>query len=130
MKTSRLYLIYAIFLGVCPSLAWSVEGGVVVMKGLDKVSARISQFQATIHSTVTFGTFSITPRMCDKRPPEEMPEISVFLEIADTPPGQLSRQIFSGWMFASSPGLSAVSHPVYDVWVLDCLPSVAAQSVQ
>ena len=59
-------------------------------------------------------------RACDKRPPEETPESASFLEIYEQREGQSPVQIFAGWMFASSPGLNALEHPVYDVWVLDC----------
>ena len=59
-------------------------------------------------------------RFCDKRPPEETPETSVFLEIIDIRPGGQPIRVFTGWMFASSPALSALEHPTYDVWVIDC----------
>lgn len=92
----------------------------VVMQGLDKVTARVSTFDAPVGQTVKFGSLEITPRTCRKRPPEETPESAAFLEIRDVKPGEKPKLIFSGWMFASSPALSALQHPVYDVWVLDC----------
>ena len=73
-----------------------------------------------IGKTVTFGALKITARACDKRPPEETPESAAFLEIVEACPGETPRPLFSGWMFASSPALSALDHPIYDVWVLDC----------
>ncbi len=92
----------------------------VVMQGLDKVTARVSTFNAPVGRTVKFGSLEITPRTCRKRPPEETPESAAFLEVRDVKPGENPKLIFSGWMFASSPALSALQNPVYDVWVLDC----------
>ena len=101
-----------------------------VLQGLDKITARISTFEAPVDQAVRFGTFEITVRACDKRPPEETPESAAFLEIvevrADSPPTDL----FKGWMFASTPALSAVEHPVYDVWVIDCRKASSAPEVK
>jgi len=93
---------------------------VAVLQGLDKVTARISTIDAPIDSPVRFGSLEITARTCQKRPPEETPESAAFLEIRDIKPGETAVNVFSGWMFASSPALSALEHPVYDVWVIDC----------
>lgn len=92
----------------------------VVLQGLDKVTARISTIEVPLDGTATFGTLTIRVRKCVVPPPDEKPEASAFLEIADTPPGQPAVAVFSGWMFASSPALSALEHPVYDVWVTAC----------
>ena len=67
-----------------------------------------------------FGTLSIRVRDCEKSPPEEPPESAAFVEIDETRPGEVRTRVFSGWMFASSPALSALEHPVYDVTLLDC----------
>ena len=93
---------------------------VVVLRGLDKVTARISQIEAPIDRPVRFGTLKIHARFCKKRPPEETPETTAYLDIVDVKPGEAPLPLFSGWMFASSPALSALEHPVYDVWVIDC----------
>lgn len=93
---------------------------VAVLQGLDKVTARISTIEAPIGEEVTFGTLVITARTCRNRPPEEPPETTAFLEVIDDKPGEPPRLVFSGWMFASSPALSALEHAVYDVWVIDC----------
>tara|TARA_R110002012_G_scaffold182566_2_gene348920 strand:+ start:100 stop:531 length:432 start_codon:yes stop_codon:yes gene_type:complete len=100
-------------------LGW-IELPVAVMQGLDKITARISTFEAPVGSTVTFGTLSITPRACRKRPPTETPENAGFFEIDEQKPDEEEIRLFTGWMFASSPALNAVEHPVYDVWLLDC----------
>ena len=92
----------------------------VVLQALDKVTARITKLEVGVGEEIRFGTLLITLRTCTKRPPEEPPEVTAFLEIVDDKPGAPPVELFSGWMFASSPALSAVEHPVYDVWVIDC----------
>jgi hypothetical protein len=93
---------------------------ITVLQALDKVSARVSPLDVPVGQTVTFGNLEITARACDKRPPEELPESAAFLEIVEKHEGEPPVTQFVGWMFASSPALSAMEHPVYDVWVLDC----------
>lgn len=93
---------------------------VAVLQGLDKITARISTFDAPLGDLVTFGSLSIRVHACHKRPPEEPPESAAFLEVIDDRPDSDPIPVFSGWMFASSPALSALEHAVYDVWVLDC----------
>jgi hypothetical protein len=92
----------------------------VVLQGLDKVTARVTTIEAQIGQVVRFGTLEIIARSCDKRPPEEPPESAAFLDIWETRPGEPAVSLFRGWMFASSPALNALEHPVYDIWVLDC----------
>ena len=99
---------------------------VAVLQGLDKVTARISTIRAPVGEAVTFGTLVIVARTCRKRPPEETPETTAFLEIFDDRPGEPPRAVFSGWMFASSPALSAMEHAVYDVWVIDCMTAAGS----
>ena len=99
---------------------------IVVLGGLDKVTAHVSTFEAPVGKTVTFGALQITARACDKRPPEETPESSAFLEVVEARPGETPLPLFSGWMFASSPALSAMDNPIYDLWVLDCKNATSA----
>lgn len=96
------------------------DHGIAVLQGLDKVTARVSTFEAAIGSTANFGPLAVTPRACRKTPPVEAPEAAAFLEIVEQRPDIGSVPLFSGWMFASSPALSALEHPIYDVWVIDC----------
>ena len=96
----------------------------VVLRGLDKITARITTITVPVDVEVSFRTLRIVARSCYKRPPEEPPEVSAFLQIFELRPGDPERRnLFSGWMFASSPALSALEHPVYDVWVIDCSTS-------
>jgi len=101
-----------------PALA--LEGDGVVLQGLDKVTARITTLNAPLNTPVRFGTLEITALRCTKTPPEDPPESSAFLVIREIKPGQSPVELFRGWMMASSPALSALEHPVYDVWVKDC----------
>ena len=95
---------------------------VAILQGLDKTTARISTIEAPLDQSVHFGVLRIVVRACIKRPPEEPPETTAFLEIDEVRPGEEGKpqRLFSGWMFKSSPALSALEHPVYDVGVLDC----------
>ncbi len=97
-----------------------LEQKTAILNGLDKITARISLIEAPIGEFVRFGTLNIVARTCHKQPPEEPPETAAFLEIEEVRPGFERTRLFSGWMFASSPALSALEHPVYDVWVTDC----------
>jgi len=93
---------------------------VALLEGLDKITARVSKFEAPVGAPVQFGTLAIRVRDCEKSPPEDTPESAAFVEIDETRPGETRNRVFSGWMFASSPALSALEHPVYDVTLLDC----------
>jgi hypothetical protein len=109
-----------LLLAMIPFRADAFPGDLVIMQGLDKVTARVSTFPAPLGATVRFGALSITVHSCGRTPPEEPPESAVFLEILEVRQDEPSVPLFSGWMFASSPALSALEHPVYDVWVLEC----------
>jgi hypothetical protein len=91
-----------------------------VFSGLDKITGRITTFDVAINETVQFGALQVTPRVCYSRPPTETPNTDAFVEVDEvTLQGEIKR-IFTGWMFAASPGLHAVEHPIYDVWLTDC----------
>ena len=91
-----------------------------VFAGLDKITGRIISFDVAINETVQFGALQVTPRACYSRPPTETPNTDSFVEVDEvTLQGEIKR-VFTGWMFATSPGLHAVEHPIYDVWLTDC----------
>jgi hypothetical protein len=98
-----------------------------VLQGLDKTTARVSTFSAPIDDVVAFGTLQIVVRRCDKTPPTEPPESAAFIEIVDARPDSPAVPVFTGWMFASSPAVSALEHPVYDIWVIDCRKGAAEE---
>jgi len=115
-----LKMAIAIVLVVNIHFARAAQFDIAVLQGLDKVTARVSKFNASIGATIKFGTLEIIVRKCDKRPPEETPESAVFIDVWEVRPDEFKVSVFRGWMFASSPALAAMEHPVYDVWVLDC----------
>lgn len=115
-----LALACTVLLGAPQAAAEEMSLGVAVLQGLDKVTARVETIEAPIDTPVRFGTLEIVVKTCRKRPPEEPPESAAFLDIWETRPDQAAVNRFRGWMFASSPALSAMEHPVYDIWVLDC----------
>ncbi|MBL8664265.1 MAG: DUF2155 domain-containing protein [Candidatus Odyssella sp.] len=98
-----------------------VEGKGAILQGLDKVTARISTLEANVGQTVTFGSLSITVRRCQRSRPDQKLERAAFLEIDNADPAtKQKKRVFNGWMFMSNPAISALEHPVYDVWVKDC----------
>ena len=99
-----------------------------LLQGLDKVTARVSTFEAPQDKPVRFGALEVIVRTCSKAPPEEPPESTAFLEIYNVRPGEEPVRVFSGWMFASSPALSAMEHPVYDIWIVDCINDASSAS--
>lgn len=105
----------------------TIDFPVVKLRSLDKTTARAMTFEANVGSTVKFGSVYIKVRSCRKAPEMEKPEAASFLQVWETSADEdlageeKAEWVFSGWMFASSPGLSSMDHPIYDVWVLDCL---------
>ena len=100
--------------------AQRITNPTAVFAGLDKITGRIISFDVAINETVQFGALQMTPRVCYSRPPTETPNTDAFVEVDEvTLQGEIKR-IFTGWMFAASPGLHAVEHPIYDVWITDC----------
>lgn len=120
MPTIRFCAGLGLGLGLVAGVARAESYDIAILQGLDKVTARVSRIEAPVGDTVRFGTLEIIARTCDKRPPEEPPESSAFLDIWEVRAGAPAESVFRGWMFASSPALSPLEHPVYDVWVLDC----------
>ena len=106
------------------------QGGTsLLLRGLDKITGRPTNITAPIGKQVTFATLTITARFCYSTPASETPETAAFVQVEDHRPDQPARKIFSGWMYASSPGLNGVEHPLYDVWVISCnntAPAVTA----
>lgn len=99
----------------------SLEREIAVLRWLDKTTGRVQTFQAQVNTSVRIQSLEVFVRACMERRPEDPPESAAFLDISELQPGEPTAEVFRGWMFASSPALSAMEHPVYDVWVLDCL---------
>ncbi|MBN9670446.1 DUF2155 domain-containing protein [Labrenzia aggregata] len=100
--------------------AEKIENPVAVFSGLDKITGRIISFDVYIGETVQFGALQVTPRVCHTRPQTESPLTTGFVQVDEITLNNEVRRIFSGWMYAASPGLHAVEHPVYDIWLTDC----------
>lgn len=97
-----------------------VKNPVAEFTGVDKITGRIITFDVYIDETVQFGALQVTPRVCYSRPGAEEPKTDSFVEVDEITLDRKIRRIFTGWMFAESPGLNAVEHPVYDVWLKAC----------
>ncbi len=124
-----------LFFGLAFSLAFvgtaaatDIPMDTVVLGGLDKVAARVSTVSGKVGAPIVFGTLEVVAHTCVTHPPEEAPENAAFLEIFQLATGKEKQKVFSGWMFGSSPALSALDHPVYDIWVLRCESSTASKS--
>ncbi len=111
-----------------PALAERMENEVAVFAALDKVTARISRLEVPLNETVRFGSLKVTPRVCYSRPPTEPPKTTTFVEVEEVQLDGDEERIFTGWMFAESPGLNAVEHPVFDVWLTGCAKPVTTVS--
>ena len=119
-RRSLLVGIATLFMAVSPSGAERINNAVAVFSGLDKITGRITTFEVSVDETVQFGALQVTPRACYTRSQDEAPKTDSFVEVDEITLTREIRRIFTGWMFADSPGLNAVEHPVYDVWLKDC----------
>ncbi len=107
-----------------PARADKIKNPTAVFSGLDKITGRIISFEVAVDETVQFGALQLTARVCYTRPPTESPSTTSFIEVDEVTLDSKYRRIFTGWMFAASPGLHAVEHPVYDVWLVNCKASL------
>ena len=103
--------------GLAPAFAERISNPVAEFTGVDKITGRIITFDVYIDETVQFGALQVTPRVCYSRPVTEEPKTDSFVEVDEITLDRKIRRIFTGWMFAESPGLNAVEHAVYDVWL-------------
>jgi hypothetical protein len=134
----RSVFIALIFSGLFLGMSRSADArqmedmNIAVLRTIDKVSARTNTFEVPVDKTVKFGSsLFIKARACRHTPPMDKQESAAFLQIWERKPEEeKSRWVFSGWMFASNPSLSAMDHPVYDVWVIDCKNSVTSAKSQ
>lgn len=124
---SRLFaalIFFGLALAIVPASAQPMAHPVATLAGLDKITGRITRFDVYIGETVLFGALEITPRACYDRPATDtLQRTSAFLEVDQRALDGTAKRIFTGWMFADSPALNAVDHPVYDVWLIECKTS-------
>src|SRR5918994_6482647 len=114
--TSRLTLVAAVVCAVCgagDALADKIKNPMAVFAGLDKITGRIISFEVAVEETVQFGALQLTPKVCFSRPPTENPNTTGFIEVDEVTLENKYRRIFNGWMFAATPGLHAIEHPIY-----------------
>lgn len=97
-----------------------IKNPTAVFAGLDKITGRIISFEVGVDETVQFGSLQLTPKVCYSRPTTEAPQTDSFIEVDEINASNEYKRVFSGWVFASSPGLSAIEHPVYDLWLTEC----------
>ncbi len=112
-----------------PPLPVQPANATLLLRGLDKITGRPTNITAPMNRPVRFATLTITVRYCYSTPQSETPETAAFVQIKDQRPDQPERAIFSGWMYASSPGLNGMEHPLYDVWVITCNSSAPPPGV-
>jgi len=129
MRLARLLPLLALACAA-PAGAADLVFDKAILQGMDKVSGRIVKIEAPVGQSVRFGTLEIIVRTCRKHPPEDPPESAAFIDIWEIKTGEPAASLFRGWMFASSPALSALEHPVYDIWVSDCADPVARPETQ
>ncbi len=121
-KAAQLALIsiLANIAGLQVAMAERISNPVAEFSGLDKITGRITTFDVYINETVQFGALQVTPKVCYSRTENEAPRTDAFVTVDEITLDRKIRRIFTGWMFADSPGLNAVEHPIYDVWLKDC----------
>ncbi|UHS56620.1 DUF2155 domain-containing protein [Agrobacterium vaccinii] len=119
LAVSLLTLVPMIAL-VTPASAARIENRVAVFSGIDKITGRITSFDVYLNETVQFGALQVTPKVCYSRDDTEAQKIDAFIEVDEITLDRKIKRIFTGWMFADSPGLNAVEHPIYDVWLTGC----------
>ncbi len=112
--------VLAVICGSGVARADKIKNGTAVFSGLDKITGRIISFQAAMGETVQFGSLKVTSRVCYTRPPTETPQTDTFIEVDEVSAGNDDKRIFSGWIYAASPGLHGIEHPIYDIWLTDC----------
>ena len=111
---------------LCVSAAYNAQSkeistNAALMQAMDKVTGRVNKITVPVNSKITFGDFSLVLRSCKKRPAEETPENFAFVDVADRSFGTEEYNIFRGWLISSTPGINAIAHPIYDVWLLECI---------
>ncbi len=105
------------------SLSAEIKTNAALMQAMDKLTGRVNKITVPVNSKIAFGDFSLVLRACKKRPAEETPENFAFVDVTDKSFGTEEYNIFRGWMLSSAPGINAIEHPIYDVWLLECIDS-------
>ncbi|MFZ1107854.1 MAG: DUF2155 domain-containing protein [Rhodomicrobium sp.] len=121
--------VVALAAGLAPARADKISNAVAVFAALDKVTGRVQPLEIKMGQTVVFGALKVTARACYTRPVTETPLTSAFIEVDEQLLDGSEKRIFSGWTFAESPGIHAVEHPTFDVWLASCKMPIAETSI-
>jgi hypothetical protein len=116
----RPLVILGLLAMVSPAVAERISNPIAVFAGLDKITGLTTTFEAKIGEEKRFGGLFVKADACYTREVTEEPKTTSFVEVEEIESDDTRKKIFSGWMFAESPGLSAVEHPIYDVWLTGC----------
>ncbi|WP_019218465.1 DUF2155 domain-containing protein [Bartonella florencae] len=119
-----------VFSTICEVQAERISNGIAVFSGLDKITGRTTRFEVSLGEVYQYGALQVTSRACYTSSKDEPTRTTGFIEVNEIMLDKKVRRIFTGWMFADSPGLNAVEHPIYDVWLKDCKQSSQSFSVQ
>lgn len=122
--------VVVIFSTICQVQAERVSNGIAVFAGLDKITGQTTRFEVSLGEVYQYGALQVTPRACYTSSKDEPTRTTGFVEVNEITLDKKVRRIFTGWMFADSPGLNAVEHPIYDVWLKDCKQSSQNLSIQ
>ena len=125
MKINNAFVL-SLGVNICFStmaLSAEISTNSALMQSMDKVTGRVNKITVPVNSKISYGDFSLVLRACKKRPAEETPENFAFVDVTDKSFGTDEYNIFRGWMLSSAPGINAIEHPIYDVWLLECVDS-------
>ncbi|EJF75133.1 DUF2155 domain-containing protein [Bartonella alsatica] len=119
-----------VFSKVCEVQAERISNRIAVFSGLDKITGRTTRFEVSLGEVYQYGALQVTPRVCYTSSKDEPTRTTGFIEVNEITLDKKVRRIFTGWMFADSPGLNAIEHPIYDVWLKDCKQGSQNLSIQ
>jgi hypothetical protein len=116
------WAVFALFLVASSSIvqAERIKNPIALFSGLDKITGVTTNFEVTVGEERQFGFFFVKPNVCFTRPITEEPKTASFVQVDVQESDGKRKRIFSGWMFAESPGLNAIEHPIFDVWLTGC----------
>ena len=117
----NFFFIILIFFHSSSVISKTIEGDLAKIQILDKITAKVNTFDIKVDTYFKFQTIEIQIYACHKKPPEEIPENFVLLKIYDSSDEEKVELIYQGWMISSSPSTTPLEHPIYDVWLQDCL---------
>ena len=125
----RFLFLLACFLFPLTTYSADIPTQQLLLRGVDKITGRVSTMTATVNQPLQFGALTIVAHRCLTKPQEETPENAVFLNIYENTPDDPNQEVFKGWMFSSNPALSAMEHPIYDIWILKCINRDIAENL-